>query len=270
MRKPHRNRISYLVLTFIAGLLLSVTNELQASAWAAVISVNRSTGYGEFQYGWTSELNDSPICFDASGCFVLVGPWDARGSGYGGINNPWGISRKVKIPQYGSARDAWFLWSQSYPLSDQFVQLTWSSPVRHDFLQTCYGFQIFQGSSSNTRTGDILPGAQCGTIPPPNLVCTLNLPSEIDHGTIGVGETSSIEVDGAINCNLSANARLSSQLSNAPSGLSAKMLFNGMSTRNLSVQAGNTSFKMTSELTVQPTASTGPAQIYFMVFADFY
>lgn len=268
MKKLHRNRLSYLVATFVSGVLLSVASELQAASWGAVLWANPVSGYGEFQWGWPSESDTSTICFDSTGCIVTIGPWDPNGGGsYGGINNPNGVSQKVVVPVGANTKTAHNMWVAKYGTSGSYTQWMWGS--NKNLKNTCYGFQVFQGGSSGTRTGDVLPGAQCGKVPPPNLECSLSLPSQIDHGTVGTGETSVKEVTGTVSCNLSANAKLSSQFVNGTIWVSGKLLFDNQSTRNLTVN-GTASFTLKSELTAEASAPAGPAEMYFLVFADFY
>lgn len=268
MKKLFRNRLSYLVATFVSGVLLSLASDLQAASWGAVVSASSVNGYGTFQWGWPSESDYSTICFTSDGCIITVGPWDPNGAyPRGGIDNPWGVAQKVFIPSGATTRTAYSTWVAKYGSSGGFTQQMW--PERVNLTSTCYGFQVFQGGGSNRRTGTVLPGGQCGKVPPPSLSCTLNVPSEINHGTVSAGETSIKEVTGTINCNLSANAQLSSQFVNGTIWVSGKLLFDNQSTRNLTVN-GTASFTLKSELTAEASAPAGPAEMYFLVFADFY
>lgn len=268
MKKLHRNRLSYLVATFVSGVLLSVASDLQAASWGAVISATPSNGYGVFQWGWPSESDHSTICFAADGCIITVGPYDPNGAWpYGSITNPYDVAQKVTILQNGTTYDAYLKWIAQYGSTGGYTQQMW--PDRVILTNTCYGFQVFQGSGRGNRLGAVLPGGQCGKVPPPNLSCTLNLPSEINHGNVSAGETSIKEVTGTINCNLSANAQLSSQFVNGTIWVSGKLLFDNQSTRNLTVN-GTASFTLKSELTAEASAPAGPAEMYFLVFADFY
>ncbi|WP_192985601.1 hypothetical protein [Pseudomonas sp. EggHat1] len=268
MKKLFSNRLSYLVATFVSGVLLSVASDLQAASWGAVENATPFNGYGTFLWGWPSESDHSPICFTSDGCIVTVGPYDPRGSfPYGALNNPSLIAEKIIIQQGQTTYDAYVKWVAQHGTSGGYTRQMWPYNVRLE--TTCYAFQVFAGSGSGTRTGQVLPGGQCGKVPPPNLSCTLNLPSQIDHGTVTTGETSVKEVTGTVNCNQSVNAQLSSQFVNGTVWVSGKLLFDNQSTRNLTVN-GTASFTLKSELTVEANAPAGPAELYFLVFADFY
>lgn len=169
-----------------------VTPPVHAASWGAVgYTWVKPVGFisAQLQWGWPAETDRSVICNEAGGCIVTVGPWDPRGGPpYGGINNPTWMTQRITVPMGTRTVDAFEAWTKIHGRSGESTQSPMWAAI-NDLTTTCYGFQVFDGTSAGPyRTGRLLPGTTCGKVPEPTRRCDDLDALLFDYGTISSGQ----------------------------------------------------------------------------------
>ncbi|MGQ1888417.1 hypothetical protein [Serratia marcescens] len=193
-------RLIFLVVLVIPSL------KAQGASWGAVSDSDNHTA--TFLWGWPVEDSTALACTTLEGCLVGVGPWDPKGGHpYGGINNPF-LVKNIPVSYGTTVTEVYRQWTGQFGTSGSYRKLMWGADK--DLTNTCFGFQTFPGTGNNYRTGTLLPGASCGLVPPPNLTCTVSMPSLINLGTYTVGVSgASAAKQGSVSCNIRASIYMS-------------------------------------------------------------
>lgn len=213
---------------------------------------------------WTENSNALNPCYGSQFCWV--GPdvqYDGHqpglyGScGRGGYANVSGNC--IQISKMRTMKEVAEAYNKYFPLPHNFSFGITNTDAR------CVGLFYINHPPALGPYGDgkLWPGSSCGKLPPVNQHCSINLPSEINHGSLSNSNLNGNKklIYGTINCTKSGDLKLYSHSStgeekvylNSSKTLYSKTLINnkaGWDGVNISVEGKNipTSFTFTSEL----------------------
>lgn len=156
----------------------------------------------------------------------------------GGVCNGDVVKDGVTIKQGTTWNDAFAAFIKKYRASGTFTMRNYSTflgGIRWDAI--CVGFATLP--NDRTSISVLAPGTVCGSIPKPDLNCTVNLPGLVDLGTVVVGTSGATgSASGGVEC--SQKASVTGSLLNNPQidGHDVKIDINGLSMGNSAVVVG--------------------------------
>lgn len=234
-------------------LLITVTASPPSLSYDAYVGPHTPTVTGPFlsisyDYsvsGAATPALDATACHSST-CWFAPMPRTGLGPGAGGLCDSGGICYGaslrdgVTIPGGTTWNNAFALFLKTYPASGTFTLGNWlrndmGMYVRWDAI--CVGFASIP--ATGTHISVLAPGTACGSVPRPDLNCTVDVPSVLDLGTVRVGTVSaSGTVRGSVLCDREASVTASLLSHPLLDGQEVEIDINGFTIGNSAVTIG--------------------------------
>ncbi len=205
--------IALTVLAILAQVLYSPHSRASTSYGDSLSSYHQG-GYIWFQFNWGINRggapDSSPVLCATARCVVTAGQWTGLGSNgrqcdQGGICSAEPLIAQGMYPwvivDWGTTwEDAYTAFVSKYG-ERGFTQARATSSSNVDYVawgKLCVGFMSLQRTGS--APGNLSPSTVCGVVSPPDLVCDMDMPLEVDLGTVGVGSVAASTVTLHVQC----------------------------------------------------------------------
>ncbi|MEN4170704.1 hypothetical protein [Serratia marcescens] len=124
----------------------------------------------------------------------------------GGVCVGWAVKDGVRVRAGTTWGEAFELFIKRYGQSGNFTMNPWGAAHNINEVvwdKLCVGFAAIP--ADGTHISVLAPGSVCGSVPKPNLQCTVNIPGILDLGTVTAGITDATgNASGNVECGSAA------------------------------------------------------------------